>query len=292
MVTNLATSAPPPVYRLSPLRRVILDGLATALIAVPAAILISNPKGVGGAALILLLLSPTLVILLFTAWYPRLSVAPEGLRIRGAIGYSSLLIPWKNIERLWLRANKEGLILREPLESRAAARWKHWTNVSFLGGKFFDDQQQVYIDQQRFVPLAIFAYWLRHGDLATDLIAQAPWLAEQSQAQESAYRQEQSAYNRKIVWVVVISAFICAGTFGLAIYNSHQPPAQQAEFAKGQEFLGRFAGRAFALSLSLYAMLNLQAAVGLLRRKQPGYAAFWFLYAMIQILLVIGIFGS
>ena len=235
---------------------------------------------------------PTLFILLFTSWYPRLTVSPEGIRIRGAIGYSSLLIPWTNVERVSLRANKEGLILREPLQNRSVARWKNWTGVSFLGARFFDDEQQRYIDEQRYVPIAIFAYWLRHGDLATELASHAPSLVDEMRAQQPGYRKEQSAANRTIMWVFVISLLICAGTAGYAIWSRHQPPEQRATMAKSENALGLFAGRAYALSLGLYALMNLNVAFSFWKRKQPGYAAFWLFYAMIQILLVAAIFGS
>ena len=88
----------PHVYRMSPLRLVILEGVSLLLLAFPACFLMAGPKALGMAFILFLCVSPTLFILLFTAWYPRLIVSPEGLRVRGAIGYSSLLIPWSNIE--------------------------------------------------------------------------------------------------------------------------------------------------------------------------------------------------
>jgi hypothetical protein len=287
-------SAPvrPHAYPLSPLRLAILDGISLALVALPAAVLISNPAGIRGALLIFLCLAPTLSILLFTSWYPRLTVSPEGIRVRGAIGYSSLLIPWTNIERMSLRANKEGLILREPLRNRAIARWKNWTGVSFLGAKFFDDQQQQYIDEQRYVPIAIFAFWLRHGELATEIASYAPSLAKDIRAQQPGYRKEQSAANLTMMRVLAISLLICACTIGYAIWSRNQPPERRARLAKGESELDRFAGRAFALSLGIYALMNLRAAFSFWKRKQAGFAAFWLVYAVIQILLVAGIFGS
>ena len=278
------------VYRMSPVRRAILDGVALALLAVPAAIFIANPRVSGGAVLIFLCLSPTIAILLFSAWYPRLTLSAEGIRARGAIGYSSILVPWHNVERVWLRANKEGLILRAPLQNRAANRWKNWTGISYMGARLFDDEQQRYINEQRYLPLQIFAYWLRHGDLSAELANRAPALAGDLEAQQAGYRKEQSAANRVILWVFAGSLLIVAGTIAYAIWAHGQPPPQRAALAKGEQFLDRFAGRAFALALVIYAMINIRAAFGFLQRKEVGYAAFWFLYAMIQILLVIGIF--
>jgi len=292
MASNSSASSPPHVYRLSPLRLVILEGVALALLAFPACILMAGPKAIGIALLLFLCLSPTLFILLFTAWYPRLIVMPEGLRVRGAIGYSSLLIPWNNIERVWLRPNKEGLILREPLQSKAAARWKNWTGVRFYGTSLFDDAQQRYINEQRYVPLQSFGWWLRHSGLEAELINYDPVLANDVRAQEPGYRREQSKYNRMIAWLIAISLLICAGTFGAAVYMGHQPPAQRAAFDEGNRALGLFAGRAYALALGIYAMFNLRAAAAFWRRKQPSYAAFWLFYAVIQILLVVGIFAS
>jgi hypothetical protein len=292
MVSDSSASALPHVYRLSPLRLVILEGISLVLLAIPACFLMAGPKAIGMALVMFLCVAPTVFILLFTAWYPRLTVMPEGLRVRGAIGYSSLLIPWSNIERVWMRANKEGLILREPLQSRAAARWKNWTGMTYMGGKFFDDEQQRYIDEQRYVPLQSFGYWLRHSELETELAGYLPALADDMRAQEPGYRLEQSKYNRKIVWVFVISAVIMAGTFLTANYAQHQPPAQRAAFEEGNRALGLFAGRAYALSLGIYALLNIRVAASFWRRKMPSYAAFWLFFAVIQILLVVGIFAS
>ncbi len=83
-----------------------------------------------------------------------------------------------------------------------------------------------------------------------------------------------------------------AGTFLTASYAQHQPPAERAVFEEGKRGLDLFAGRAYALSLGIYALFNLRAAADFWRRKMPGYAAFWILYAAIQILLVVGIFAS
>jgi len=291
MAINSPAPAPPHIYRLSPLRRVILDGVAVVLLALPAAILVANPAAFAIVGLILLCLSPTLFILLFSGWYPRLVVAPEGLRVRGAIGYSSLVIPWGNIEGIMLRANREGLILREPLQSKSAARFKNWSGVRFYGASLYDADQQRLIDERRYVPLAIFGYWLRHAELAAELAHYVPSLADELRAKEPGYRREQSKYNRTIAWVFAISLLIMAGTAGAAIYMRHQPPAQRAVFEEGNRALGLFAGRAFAFALGIYAMINIRAAWGFLQRKQPGYAAFWLSYAVIQILLVVSIFA-
>ena len=274
------------------MRRVILDGVAFVFLALPAAILVANPAAYMVVGLILLCLSPTLFILLFSAWYPRLVVGPEGLRVRGAIGWSSLLIPWGNVEGVMLRANKEGLILREPLQNKSVARYKNWSGVRFSGASLFDEEQQRLIEEQRYVPLAIFGYWLRHAELAAELASYVPSLADELRAKEPGYRKEQSKYNRTIVWVFAISLLIMAATAGAAIYVRHQPPAQRAAFAEGNRALGLFAGRAFAFALGVYAMVNLRAAWSFLQRKQPGYAVFWFLYAAIQILLIVSIFSA
>ncbi len=169
MDTDLPASAEPRVYRLSPLRRVILDGIGLAMLALPVGMFMLGGKATGVALIVFLCMAPTLAILFFCAWFPRIIVGPDGLRFRGAIGFSSQLIPWTNVERLRLKPSGEGVILREPLQTRAAAHWKNWTGVAFMGARFFDDEEQKYIDQQRYVQIQPFAFWLRHGDLATQI---------------------------------------------------------------------------------------------------------------------------
>jgi hypothetical protein len=286
------THSKPRVYRLSPLRRVILDGLALAMLLPPVVILILGGKATWPAIIIFLCFSPTLAILFFCAWYPRIIVGPDGLRFRGAIGFSSQLIPWTNVERLRLKPSGEGVILREPLQTRAAAHWKYWTGVTFMGSKFFDDEEQRYIDEQRYVQIQPFAFWLRHGDLAAQIAHYAPQVAEDYRAHEAAYRQAQSAYNRKIMWVGLISLVIMAATFGFAAYSSNGSPERQAAMRNSEHAFDRIAVWGFSLSLTIYAVMNLRAAASFFTQKHFGYAAFWFLFATIQVLLVFGMWGG
>ena len=156
-----------------------------------------------------------------------------------------------------------------------------------MGARFFDDEEQKYIDQQRVRPdsaVCLLAAARRPGD--TQIAHYAPQVAEDFRAHEAAYRQAQSAYNRKIMWVGLISLLIMAGTFGFAVYSANGPPERKAALSESEHAFDRIAVWGFSLSLTIYAVMNLQAAASFFTQKHFGYAAFWFFFATIQVLLV------
>ena len=191
-----------------------------------------------------------------------------------------------------MRAGREGIILREPLQSRAAKSWANWSGLSYMGARFFDDEQKFYIDRQRYVPLLAFAYWLRHADLLAQLTGHLPAMADDLRAQELTYHKQRSAVKRRTWWVIGISLLVMAGTVVCAVWARHQPAAQQAMIAHGEHILDRWLARIFAVCLAAYGLFNFYASFGFLRRKHFGYAVFWFLFGVMQILLAVALFAG
>ena len=91
-------------YGLGPKRKWVMYGAIIGLLAALALIAVADPKGGIAAALVLLVaIAPTIAILGFFARYPRLTVTAEGLRLRGAMGFSTIFVPWSNLEQLRLK---------------------------------------------------------------------------------------------------------------------------------------------------------------------------------------------
>jgi hypothetical protein len=219
-------------------------------------------------------------------------VGPEGIKIRGVDGLNSLTIPWSNIERIRLKGNGEFLLLREPLETRSAKNLPYWAGVRYMGARFFDDEQLQYIAERRWVGLQPFAFWIRHGDMGDQIARYAPALADGMQAQRAEYQKSQAAYNRTLKMVLLVSLAIFAGTIAFAAYAANQPPEKKAIIAEGEHALDKMIVWGFSLSLTAYAILNLRASARLLMQKHFGLAAFWFLFAVIQVLLVFAMWGK
>ena len=209
------------------------------------------------------------------------------MRLRGAMAFSTIFIPWSNLQQVRLKANAEGLILREPLTCRAAASFKNWAGMRYGGSALFDADQHHYILLQRYVPLQSFAYWFRRGELLAQIQQHAPWLTDDLKGQEPSYEESKTRERRKLIWIFGISAVIClvAGVVGLL--NPELSPKHQAVVNHGFTAANHVVSWCLGIGLAGYAIYNLLAAWKFASRKQYGYAAMWLLMAIFQLLLLL-----
>jgi len=107
--------------------------------------------------------------------YPKLRVYPQGIS-RHDIGYT-LSTTWGNVEALWEDPATAGLVLRYPMETRAAFRFANAAEAaSFRGLPFYPPEALSLIRERRFIPLEVFSYWFRKGDLLHEIRRHAPAL--------------------------------------------------------------------------------------------------------------------
>jgi hypothetical protein len=156
------------VYRVSPRRRWALIAVWL-LLAMPLAFggLLADPALLIAAAVVSVVFLP--LIALTAWWYPRLVLTPAGVTLVH-IGWS-LEVPWERVASLRSNPGSEGLVLREPLDTPGAWRLFRASQVA----PYYGPDQLALIAERRFVPIEPFAYWLRRGELARDLVRHAPW---------------------------------------------------------------------------------------------------------------------
>ncbi len=271
-------------YPAGPRQRRILIGMASAFILFPLAI--AAAAGAAGAAVLVIML-PFALFLFYCAYYPRLTVTPEGLNLRGILGLrSSVFVPWQSIERLRLTPGSEGLLLAEPLTDKSAERWKDWSGTAMNGAPIYDAEQRASIASARYVPFQAFAYWLEHGTLMEEFRRFAPALVE-GYKERRAEAYAAGARDRKIIKIVasITGAVLVAAIF-FGLYSPEFSPETQAKLDSAGWMADRIAAWTIALVFLLYGSVNLRSSWLFFRQKKIGLGIFWLIAGAIQLLLI------
>jgi hypothetical protein len=217
------TATPPSIYHMSPRRRWLLLGMGGLLILGPGAMIVIGSV-IGDNALVAvgiifsLMMSPLAIFLFWMGNFPRLTVSPQGIVARGVVGFSTVEVPWDGIEKLLMRPNKQALVLRVPLNTKAAKRLSRWRHMTYRGVPMYDDEQKQYIAEERYVQIAVFYYWFKHGELLNEIRAYAPRLGEQYDAQQGEFAEMKKKEAKE--WLIaagivaaIIAAMIAFGLF-------------------------------------------------------------------------------
>ena len=277
-------------YHISPRRRLVLLSVAGFFIALPSLLLLAwifsaDQSLAFAAAIVACIMLPFFIFMCFCAFYPRLDVTPDGLHLRGVIGFARIFVAWTSIERLRLEPGSEALVLRDPLTTRSARSWGNWSGVRYSGAPLYDREQQELIKAARYVPLQAFAWWFEHGDLLALMRTHAPALFENfDQVMQTA--KQRSAASRKIVLGVSVFTAIC---IGLAVYLGIYYPDLFDHPTVGSlaSKISIVLGYVIALVLSWCAIVNLIASFQFARSRKYGMTAFWLIAAVVQFLLAI-----
>ena len=262
-------------------------GFASIFFFPPLVLIALDLRTAGPALLFELLFSPTIAILAFAVWFPRLTMSPDGIRIRGVMGFSTAFVPWGNLAGLMLKPGREGLILREPMTSGAAARWRDWSGLRMTWIPVFDAEQRQLLNQQRYVPLAPFAHWLRHGDLIARIREAVPALAAGINGQLETYRKEQKHSRRVLTALFLITGLLSAGAIGAALILPALPEEHQAIVHHGFDASNAGVRWGLAIFLSALGLANLASAWRFARIRHFSPALLWGAMAIAQFLLVL-----
>jgi len=168
-------------YRISPIRRSMIWWILGPFLLMGLGIMIFGEEKSRGAGFIIILV--TAPWLLFWKWYMgriRLELSPEGVTHRQ--GKLVMHAPWTQVERVRLDWSREGIILREPLEGRAAERLAAIRGIWISGVPHYDEEQQQLMGQHRVIPIDPFAYLLRNGRLLAAFDEWAPELGKATRA--------------------------------------------------------------------------------------------------------------
>src|SRR3569623_844249 len=139
------TATPPSVYHMSPRRRWLLLGMGGLLSAGPGAMIVIG-SAIGDNALVAvgvvfgLFMFPLAIFMIWMGNFPRLLLSPQGINVRGVVGFSTVDVGWDGVEKLLMRPNKQAVILRDPLNTKAAKRLSRWRHMTYRGVPMYDDE--------------------------------------------------------------------------------------------------------------------------------------------------------
>jgi hypothetical protein len=224
--------------------------------------------------------------LAFLAWNARLTLAPDGIEVRGAVGIGPVLIRWDNIARLRVKPRHQGLVLLAPMKTPAADRL--WDNARIYST--YDREEIGLIAQRRYVPLADYSPRFRQGDLQHEILRRAPWLAGDVEGQEEALRAGPTpgapAGITRRQWAVFIGLMVPA--IALGIFLSVSPPVPRHRAMAAIVFLS-WLGGAFIVTTS--ALVRWRAKKRLLACIMAVQALFLFLVALDSLFNLLRAFG-
>ena len=284
-------------YRMGPGKRAFMLGTAAVLTGIPLVIGIfgaieGNKDAIAAAVAIFLAMSFAIFILVFFAWFPRMTFDRDGITTRGSIGFSSVTVPWHNIETFYWLPGKEGLVLRQSQQVKALQKLKNWAHITYQGSPMYDDQQREWIMQERYVQLSPFAHAFLHGDALEQLDALQPRLAELLRGMLPAYAEQKGKDRRAVWWALGLIVLFTGLAFGAAAIDWHVP-------AGIKDFSDRFGPwvlfglqLVMALGVSCYGILNLNSSWYYLKLKQYGVALMWLLMGLLQFGLALAFIGA
>lgn len=102
----------------------------------------------------------------------RLELSPQGVRLR-QIGMN-LTTPWSNVAGLRLAPGREGIITRDSMTGAGAATLSAVRGVGASGAALYDEEQQLAMEECRWIPIESFRWHLIHGQLRNDIRDLAP----------------------------------------------------------------------------------------------------------------------
>ncbi len=284
-------------FKLSPIRLWFAGSVVVFLAAIPfllviGAILHPESNFLMAAGILAVIMLPFAGFLGFCVWYPTLFVGPAGVTVRGCLGFSTVVLPWENIERLRLSPATEALILRNPLEDRLANKLRNWAGTTMAGAPLFNDEQRQLIAEGRYVPVEPYAWWFEHGELLNTIRQFSPALVEHFAEDRKAARAADSSKKTVIIIVSAITAVALTIAVLAGLYSDDLSPETRSRLDGWGNSFEAVAGWGLAVVFTLYGVVNLINAYGHLRKGNFGIAFLWFAMGVIQLLLCLAILGS
>lgn len=123
-------------------------------------------------SVLLIFLGILTLVMHFLIGHARLELSPQGVRLR-QIGMN-LTTPWSNVAGLRLAPGREGIITRESMTGAGAAALAAVRGIGTTGAAFYDREQQLAMEECRWIPIEAFRWHLIHGQLRTDIRDLAP----------------------------------------------------------------------------------------------------------------------
>lgn len=243
------------------------------------------------AGLMFLVFAPFCIYLVRCARHPQMTLSNSGIDFRGVLG-RSLHVPWDEVERISPMPGHEGLVLRNPLDTKAARRLAGTAGFRYNGAPMYLPEEEQLIAQCRWIPFKYFAGWLQDGGLVTDLISFVPEVAAAYTAAAPEI-QKQRQTNRKVIWwiiLVTLALTIPAGLFGA--FGEQWTANYTNELNQIFSVANKVVMILLICLLGLSSIVNFRASWLRLKSKSFGFAVLWFVTACVQVLLTLVCFGE
>ena len=165
-------------YRVGPWRRAIPWLLFGPFLLVGAGILIFAKDGENRTigSVLFIYLGILTFFMHFLIGRARLELSPQGVRLR-QIGMN-ITTSWSNVAGLRLAPGREGIITRESMTGVGAAALSAVRGVGASGVALYDAEQQLAMEECRWIPIEAFRWHLIHGHLRKDIRDLAPEVME------------------------------------------------------------------------------------------------------------------
>lgn len=284
-------------FPLSPKRRRALMLLGAAFLLFPAGLFVgglasSEAALVATGSVVGAIMLPFALYLFYSARYPRLDVGADGISIRGTVGRATIDVPWDSIQQFRFTPGSEGIVLCEPSQDPSLLRLRNWAGATFSGAPLYDDQQQTYLEELRYVPIEAFGWWLAEGSLRAAISQHAPALVEHYAEARSAALENQEKDKRVIRIVALFTGVLMIAAILLGLFFPDLSPDTQATLRRLEGQLSQVLGWILCVAFSIYATTNLVSAYRFARRRQFSVALLWLSMALVQLLLVLAILGG
>ena len=276
-------------YRISPWRRSFLWWILGPFVLLGLGILLFGEDDEKGAGLIfILLMAPWLI---WWHWYLgrlRLEVSPEGIIHRH--GSLVLSAPWSQIERVRVDRAREGIVVRDPMEGRAADRLVSIRGMWMSGVPFYDDEQQQLMGERRFIPIDPFAYLLRNGRLLAHLDEFAPKLGRATRGelahQEKLRRLPKLPAPPEQQMKQFYLVLLIASLVGLGVWMAVAP---ESLVARSADWVMNIA---VAVCLPLWALVSLWSSRNSFRSGARTLGVLFALFGVVQALFTLVVWAQ
>jgi hypothetical protein len=106
----------------------------------------------------------------------RLELSSSKIRLRH-FGFL-LETEWENVATMRLDRGREGFITKSPLTGKGADRLARFRGPGAGAAQMYDPEERELLAERRLIPIAPFAWHLRHGRLRQDIARFAPELVQ------------------------------------------------------------------------------------------------------------------
>jgi hypothetical protein len=91
--------------------------------------------------------------------------------------------------------------------------------MTVKGQPMYDEEQKQYIAEKRYLQIAVFFYWFKHGELLNEIRAYAPRLGQQYDEQQTEFQAMKKTEIKEWLYALVIVGVIAAIAIAAGVFS-------------------------------------------------------------------------